>query len=328
MNLDFFTNLSNDVNEHSFVLKFIDELNGYLSTIKEGFIENQINKDLTNFLNTTELVSKYKISYTFLESFYEKCSKALKEYSNSFDNGQDFYYVSWNNDVYNKYNINNIYTIDKYSRANDVVSFSISGKDLPKNIQQGMILKKNGNKYEIDINSTNYISKSFRNIAREISNIQDESLKKYRKENNLYVVVQTCPNSMYLQDVETNVVFEEISFPDDGSMLLCNDSVVRFKDGKYIYEKEITNGWFNSFISASEHNEAFNKLMNEPNFSKIDLKNTTFNMISRKNDYSILGYGKSDKYTLKVPNKLIDYWANDNSILYYDSQDKFFYRKF
>ncbi len=327
MNLDFFNNLSTNDKEHGFILKFIDELSEYLNDVKKDFIESQIGQNSTIFFNVNELISKYKISYTFLDNFYERCNKALKEYCNSLDNDEDFYYVSWNNNIYDNYDINNIYTIDKYSRTDDVVRFSINGGNLPKNVQKGMILKKNGSKYELDVNATNCISKNFKNIAEEIAVIQDDSMKKYRKEDNLYVVVEKCPHSVYLQDVNSNVVFEDINFPKDIFDLLCNDSVVSFKNGSYMYEKEITDSWFNSFISKYEHEIAITELMNINNLSKIDFHNISFNIVSHENDYSILGYGRNNNYTLKVPNKLIDYWANDNSILYYDCKDKFFYRK-
>lgn len=66
--------------------------------------------------------------------------------------------------------------------------------------------------------------------------------------------------------------------------------------------------------------------MCEPNFSKIDFANTTFSIDSRDDSYTILKYGESNQNTLKVPNKLIDYWVNDNSILGYDEENNFFHK--
>lgn len=247
MNLDFFNNLFTNDKEHSFSLRFIDELTEYLNSIKEDVIEKQINNELANFSDTHELISKYRLSYTFLSDFYQRCGEVLNEYSNSLDNDKNIYYVSWNNNIKNKYDVNSIYSIKEYSNGNNVAKFNLYGKCLPKYTKEGMLLKKNGNKYEIDIQATKDIFNKFQAIAEEIASIQEESIKKYRKENSLYVVVERCLNSAYLQDMDTNIVFEEVNFPKDVVDLLCNDSIVRFKNGKYVYEKELTDDLFNSF---------------------------------------------------------------------------------
>lgn len=323
MNLDFFNNLADGSKSHSFTLQFIDELTEYLNNIKENITEKQIKQDLTDFLCTDELISKNKISYTFLGDFYEKRSDILKEYSNN----KNIYYVSWNNNIDDKYDEKNIYKINEYYNGNMVSTFHLSGKNLPKIVQEGMILEKLNNKYIIDTKSTNAISKKLQEATKEIVDLQESYMKQYRTENDLYVVVERGLNSAYLQNVNTNIVFEETSFSDDVFNLLHNDVVVSFKDGKYVYEAEITRDWMNSFISIDEHNEALQELIAEPNFSKIDFEATTFIITSRDNDYTILSYGKSNEDILKVPNKLISYWVDDNSILYYDKEDKFFYKQ-
>lgn len=95
---------------------------------------------------------------------------------------------------------------------------------------------------------TKYLNNTKGNIAdKQI--MQKNDIEKYRKEDNLYIVVEKCLNSAYLQDVNTDMIFEETSFSDDLFDLLHNDVVVRFKDGQYVYENEITNEWLNSFIS-------------------------------------------------------------------------------
>lgn len=294
-----------------------------MNNIKENVTEKQIKQDLTDFLCTDELIAKNKISSTFLDNFYEKCNDILKEYSNN----KNIYYVSWNNNIDDKYDEKNIYKINEYSNGNIVSTFHLSGKDLPKIVQESMILEKLGNKYIIDTKSTNAISKKLQEAANEIVNLQENHMKQYRTENDLYVVVEKCLNSAYLQNINTNIVFEETSFSDDVFNLLHNDVVVSFKDGKYVYEDEITREWMNSFISIDEHNETLQQLMAEPNFSKIDFENTIFSITSRDNNYTILSYGENQKDILKVPNKLISYWVDDNSILYYDKDDKLFYKR-
>lgn len=328
MNLDLFNNLANEVKEHSFTLKFIDELSTYLNNAKKDILEKQINQDLADFLSTDELISKYKISSTSKRDFFQKCNEILEKYSKTLDNQENIYYVSWNNNIYDKYATDNIYTINQYSKGKYITEFKLYGKELPKNVQKGMIIKKNGNKYEIDSLITNAISQELQKATKELANIQTSKLQKYRKEDHLYVVIERNLHSAYLQDVDTNVVFEEVNFSDDVFNSLYNDVVVRYKDDKYVVDEKITNEWFDSFISIDEHKKALAELLSDPNFSKIDFKNTSFNILSRGKSHTLLSYGENNENTLKVPNKLISYWVNDDSILYYDKEDKLFYKQF
>ena len=45
-------------------------------------------------------------------------------------------------------------------------------------------------------------------------------------------------------------------------------------------------------------------------------ENITFSIVSREDDYTFLSYGINNENILKIPNKLISYWAYN--ILYYD----------
>lgn len=187
-----------------------------------------------------------------------------------------------------------------------------------------------------DVKSHSFTSQFIDELTKYLNNIKGNiaenqmmprnDIEKYRKEDNLYIVVEKGLNSAYLQDVNTDMIFEETLFSDDLFDLLHNDVVIRFKDGQYIYENEITNKWIDSFISTDEHNQLLTELMHEPNFSEIDFESTTFNITSCHDNYTILSYGENNKDTLKVPNKLIDYWADNNSILYYDKEENLFYK--
>lgn len=103
-----------------------------------------------------------------------------------------------------------------------------------------MILKKNNDKYEIDPKTTKIVLEKFEEAAKDITNIQESSLTKYRTEDNLYVVIQNTLRSAYLQDIKTGKIFEEVNFPDNVIYLLCNGAVIRYKNGKYIFEEELT----------------------------------------------------------------------------------------
>jgi len=125
LNLDLFNKFANEVKEHSFTLKFIDELTTYLNNTKKDIIEKQINQDLAVFLSTDELISKYKISSTRMGDFFQKCNEILEKYSKTLDNQENIYYVSWNNNIDDKYTIDNIYTINQYSKGKYITDFKL-----------------------------------------------------------------------------------------------------------------------------------------------------------------------------------------------------------
>lgn len=130
MNLNLFNNILHDEKENSFTLNFIKELTEYLNNAKESLIDIQLKQDLYNFLSIDELISKYKISNTFLGNFYQKCNEILEEYSKTLGKKDKFYYVSWNNTQKNEYNQNDNYTIREFSNGKNIREFKIYGKDL------------------------------------------------------------------------------------------------------------------------------------------------------------------------------------------------------
>ena len=73
-----------------------------------------------------------------------------------------------------------------------------------------------------------------------------------------------------------------------------------------------------SFKDLSEISEEYKKIQEqfekESNILNIDA-NTRFNVLSRDNDYTMLSYGEKD--TIKVPNALVPFFANEQSVLCY-----------
>lgn len=61
-----------------------------------------------------------------------------------------------------------------------------------------------------------------------------------KKEDCLYQVVEIGPDYAYLQNVDTNKVSKETSISKEVLNKIGNDSVLRYKNGEYIYEEELT----------------------------------------------------------------------------------------
>lgn len=142
----------------------------------------------------------------------------------------------------------------------------------------------------------------------------NKNLDRYREENALYQVVDFSSKGVFLQNTNTGVTFEEIDIPQDILDKIGNDYILRYTDGKYVVEQELTEDFMNSMVGIQEYRKIKEQFEKESNILHIDA-NTRFNVLSRDNDYTMLSYGEKD--TLKVPNALVPYFANEQSILCY-----------
>ena len=142
----------------------------------------------------------------------------------------------------------------------------------------------------------------------------NKNLDAYREENTLYQVVDASSKGVFLQNTNTGVTFEEIDIPQDILDKIGNDYILRYTDGKYVVEQELTEDFMNSMVGIQEYRKIKEQFEKESNILNIDA-NTRFNVLSRDNDYTMLSYGEKD--TVKVPNALVPFFANEQSVLCY-----------
>lgn len=142
----------------------------------------------------------------------------------------------------------------------------------------------------------------------------NKNLDRYREENTLYQVVDFSSKGVFLQNTNTGVTFEETDIPQYILDKIGNDYILRYTDGKYVVEQELTEDFMNSMVGIQEYRKIKEQFEKESNILNIDT-NTRFNVLSRDNDYTMLSYGEKD--TLKVPNALVPYFANEQSVLCY-----------
>lgn len=142
----------------------------------------------------------------------------------------------------------------------------------------------------------------------------NKNLYTYREENALYQVVDFSSNGVFLQNTNTDVTFEETDIPQDILDKIGNDYILRYTDGKYVVEQELTEDFMNSMIGIQEYRKIQEQFEKESNILHIDA-NTKFNVLSRDSDYTMLSYGEKD--TIKVPNALVPFFTNEQSVLVY-----------
>lgn len=161
---------------------------------------------------------------------------------------------------------------------------------------------------------SNYLEKNNNQLSnKNDNNVKSNSLK---QEDCLYQVVEMGVDGAYLQNTNNNFVSKETDIPKEVLNKIGNDSVLRYKDGKYIYEEELTQKFLDNLVEIREYKEIQDNFMKESNILKID-SNTKYKVESREENYSLLSYENNGKHTIKVPNELIPFWTKHGDNLYY-----------
>ena len=84
-------------------------------------------------------------------------------------------------------------------------------------------------------------------------NTNSNELNEFRKENELYQVVDFSSKGVYLQNMSTNKVFEETNISQDLKNKIGNDYILRYKNGEYIFEEKLTDDFMNDLIDIQEY---------------------------------------------------------------------------
>lgn len=143
----------------------------------------------------------------------------------------------------------------------------------------------------------------------------NNNLEKYRKENRLYQVVDMSTNGVILQDTKNNITFEETEMPEDVKDKIQNDYILRYKNGEYVIENEMTEDFFNSLLGIKEYKDIQQRFIEESDILKID-SSTRYKIEKKEQEYTILIYGENEK-KIDVPNALLPYFTDEDTVLYY-----------
>lgn len=161
---------------------------------------------------------------------------------------------------------------------------------------------------------SNYLEKSNKELSNQKSN--NENNTSLKQEDCLYQVVDMDVDGAYLQNINNNRVSKETDISKDVLNKIGNDSVLKFEDGNYIYEEELTKKFYDNLIDIKELERIKNEFIERSNVLEID-PNTTYKIELRKDNYCLLSYNNEGKNTIEVPNKLIPFWAKNGDNLYY-----------
>lgn len=160
---------------------------------------------------------------------------------------------------------------------------------------------------------TNYLEKENNKVNMENRNMDIGELK---QENCLYQVVSMDVDGIYLKNIENNRVFKDDDISKDMLDNIGNDDVLRYKDGSYIYEEDLTNKFFESLIDVNEYKAIQDKFTRESGILEINPE-TRFTILEKNNENTVLAYGDEMRNIIDVPNELIPFWSKEGENLYY-----------
>lgn len=164
---------------------------------------------------------------------------------------------------------------------------------------------------------TDYLKNTNEKGETQLNNEQSNKLDIYREENCLYQVVDFSSKGVLLQNTNNDKIFEETNISKETLDKISNDYILRYKDGKYIIEEELTDDFMNSMIGIQKYTKIKENFEKESNILRLDL-NTKFNIKIRNKDYTLLTYDEG-KNTIKVPNALVPYFAVEGNTLKYEN---------
>lgn len=173
---------------------------------------------------------------------------------------------------------------------------------------------------------SNHLEKTNSKEGNKMTNNEKVSeLNNHREENCLYQVVDFSSDGVFLQNTNNNAIFEEKNMPKELMDKISNDYILRYKDGNYVIEEELTDDFMNSMVGVQEYKRIQENFEKESNILKID-PNTHYNVSSRDEDFTVLSYGENSKNTIEVPNELLPYFVNEQTVLSYKNGkfEKFF----
>ena len=231
MNLDLVNNIVNDVKNNKIVQNFIKELQNYL--------ENNISKN--NYINAEKedipLVNPThngnKIIAKYRDKMYIERSHILNNYAKqTLEKGQMYYIYDKNSKMLDGYNI----CICEEGKSHDIIE--VDKNELPNGAKIGSVLRKRGNKFDLDEEATNEISQEIYSMKEKLLKEQTEFLKSKRIEGHIYEMSENSGDRVWLYDITNKNQqgiegVEEIDFPPE----LLNDgkegNLYIFKDGEY-----------------------------------------------------------------------------------------------
>ena len=157
-----------------------------------------------------------------------------------------------------------------------------------------------------------------------LNKLPEKKVSELKEEGTLYQVVELLPDGAYIQNINTNKVYLEKDISKDTLNKAINDTILRYKNGQYIVEEELTQKFFDNLVDFKEYKNLQQEFIKSSNILENDA-NTLYKIKEYQKDYTILSYDTKIEKTLKVPNSLIPFFAkyySDSILVFKDGEFK------
>lgn len=191
MNLDLFNNLR----KNETINNFVEELLNYLKKDNNLGIIEQAKKE-----NNISEISENKM--------INKQNDILKAYADKTKESGALYFINCKSKNENKY------IIFKYEN-NKETTVKLNEKQLPKDFKINDVLRQKDEKFIVDIESTDLIKNQIQEMIDEVIENQNNKLNDFRQENHSYIVEEDRNDRIYLKDLKTGKILEEVDFPKE-----------------------------------------------------------------------------------------------------------------
>lgn len=166
-------------------------------------------------------------------------------------------------------------------------------------------------------------SNFIQNFIEELKNYLESSEKmEINKEDKgeIYQVVDFSKNGVYLKSAENDEIFEEKNIPNETLDKIGNDYILRFKQGKYIVDEELTDDFMNSLVDVREYVKIKEEFKNNSNILQNN-PNTIYSVQEHNTENTIVCYGINNEKTMNIPNALVPYFTvKGNQLMYRDGK--------
>lgn len=222
MNLEFFNQLANKLEQNQGVQKFINELEKLLKNAMEGNDSNMGILDRIEKERNVSLISKNKMR--------NQKQEILKCYAERTQSEGDLYFVT------KKRNEEGTYRVEKYNG----ISMEVLNLQFSKDVLSDSIMREKDGQYVLDEKATKYVAEEIESMVEQILEEQASELKDYRREGHLYLVTEDTNGRIYLSDQTENRGYEieEVDFPKGLKKDVSEGTILKYAGGTYqVWEK-------------------------------------------------------------------------------------------
>ena len=167
------------------------------------------------------------------------------------------------------------------------------------------------------------ISEFLNKFTHDISNLAKKEIDEtecFREENCLYHVVEGRKDSIFLQNINTGKIFEETKLSDELKNNISTDFVLRYKNGEYLIEEDLTEKFFDSLVDVKEYERLQQNFINTTDLDTLN-SNARFKILSRNENNTVFYFVNDSTNTIEVPNALVPFFADENKVFYFDNDN-------